>query len=38
MDNLPNEPILTLADTPNATTKGVAINMNLLSRENCVRN
>jgi len=33
LDSLPNEPILTLADTPNALSKGVAINMNLLNEK-----
>ncbi|WP_295626078.1 YfiR family protein [uncultured Nitrosomonas sp.] len=33
LDSLPNKPILTLADTPNATSKGVAINMNLMSEK-----
>ena len=31
--NLQNEPILTLADTPNATSKGITINMSLINEK-----
>ena len=31
--NLQNEPILTLADTPNATSKGITINMSLVNEK-----
>lgn len=33
LDSLPDEPILALADTPNVTSKGVAINMNLMNEK-----
>lgn len=33
LNSLPNEPILTLADTPNAASKGIAINMSLMNQK-----
>lgn len=33
LSDLQNEPILTLADSPNATTQGIAINMSLINEK-----
>lgn len=33
LNNLQNEPILTLADSPNATAEGIAINMSLVNEK-----